>query len=104
MLLSPSRRIGLMFRIVTSALFFILMFSGISFPQAHAPKTKAPLRVGILGLVHGHVHGFLEQSRHSPEIEIVGIAEPDQQLLSQAAQKYGFDPAQLFTDWDKILA
>jgi predicted dehydrogenase len=93
-----------MFRILTSALVFILMFSGIPLAQAAGTPTKAPLRVGIVGLVHGHVHGFLEQSRHSPKIEIVGIAEPDQQLLSQAAQKYGFDRAQLFTDLDSMLA
>ena len=93
-----------MLRIVTSALFSIVMFSGNSFAQAQATQTKAPLRVGIVGLVHGHVHGFLEQSRHSPEIEIVGIAEPDRQLLSQAAQKYGFDRAQLFTDLETMLA
>ena len=93
-----------MLRIVISALFSIVMFSGNSFAQAQATQTKAPLRVGIVGLLHGHVHGFLEQSRHSPEIEIVGIAEPDQQLLSQAAQKYGFDGAQLFTDLESMLA
>ena len=93
-----------MFRIVTSALVSILMFSGISIAQAQAAQPKDPLRVGIVGLVHGHVHGFLEQSRHSPEIEIVGIAEPDQQLLSQAAQKYGFDRTQLFTDLETMLA
>jgi predicted dehydrogenase len=65
---------------------------------------KPPLRVAIAGLVHGHVYGFLDQSRHSPEIEIVGIAEPDQQLLSQAATRYGFDSSQLFSDLEDMLA
>lgn len=63
-----------------------------------------PLRVGIVGLVHGHVHGFLEQSRHSPEIEIVGIAEPDRQLLSQAATKYGFEQKLLFANLEDMIA
>jgi predicted dehydrogenase len=67
-------------------------------------QSLPPLRVGIVGLVHGHVHGFLDQSRHSPEIEIVGIAEPDQKLLSQAASRYGFDRALLFTDLEDMLA
>ncbi len=58
----------------------------------------------IVGLVHGHVHGFLGQSRHSPLIEIVGIAEPDRNLLSQAATRYGFDQAQLFTDLEDMIA
>jgi predicted dehydrogenase len=60
--------------------------------------------VGIVGLVHGHVHGFLGQSRHSPEIEIVGVAEPDRQLLDKAATRYAFDQATLFTDLEDMIA
>ena len=44
------------------------------------------------------------QSVHSPEIEIVGVAEPDPQLLSQAATRYGFDRTLLFTDLEDMLA
>jgi predicted dehydrogenase len=71
--------------------------------QTSLAQTHAPLRIGIVGLVHGHVHGFLEQSRHSPEIQIVGIAEPNNQLLSQVAATYGFEKAQLFTDLDEMI-
>jgi predicted dehydrogenase len=67
-------------------------------------QSRPALRVGIVGLVHGHVHGFLDQSRHSPEIEIVGIAEPDQKLLSQAAARNGFGPTQLYTSLEDMLA
>jgi glucose-fructose oxidoreductase len=74
---------------------------------AHAQGVPAPahppLRVGIVGLVHGHVHGFLDQSLHSSEIDIVGIAEPDRQLLDAAAARYGFDRAQMFTDLEDML-
>lgn len=89
-----------MHRIVPSALVVIVWLAAISMAQSQA----APLRVGIVGLVHGHVHGFLAQSRHSPEIDIVGIAEPDRQLLSQAGDKYGFAPSQLFTDLEDMIA
>jgi len=68
-----------------------------------AQSSKPPLRVAIVGLVHGHVHGFLHESRHSPEIEIVGVAEPDKQLLSQAGTRYAFDQSQLFTDLENML-
>jgi glucose-fructose oxidoreductase len=93
-----------MFRIASSFLFlflFLLASSGI-LPGQTAP-VHPPLRVGIVGLVHGHVHGFLGQSRHSPEIEIVGVVEPDQQLLAQAGTRYSFDRAILFTDVEEML-
>jgi predicted dehydrogenase len=79
---------------------FSLLFAALAFSAAAA---QAPLRVGIVGLVHGHVHGFLAQSRHSPEIQIVGVAEPDSHLLSQAATRYGFDQSVLFTDLEEML-
>jgi predicted dehydrogenase len=88
-------------RIAFSAFLSSLFAAALSFAASPA---QTPLRVGIVGLVHGHVHGFLDQSRHSSEIEIVGVAEPDAQLLSQAATRYGFDRAQLFADLEEMLA
>ena len=70
---------------------------------AQSSPNHAPLRVGIVGLVHGHVHGFLDQSQHSAEIEIVGVAEPDRKLLDAAGTRYGFDRTILFTDLDEML-
>jgi len=88
-----------MIRIVTVCLLATLVCALNATAQNHPP-----LRVGIVGLVHGHVHGFLEQSRHSPEIEIVGIAEPDQKLLSQAAARYGFERSQLYSGLEDMIA
>lgn len=85
--------------VLTYALLSTLAFSTSSDAQTHPP-----LRVGIVGLVHGHVHGFLEHYRSSPEIEIVGVTEPDRQLLSAAGAKYGFDQALLFTDLEEMIA
>jgi predicted dehydrogenase len=75
----------------------------VTLSTAQTTPAKPPLRVGIVGLVHGHVHGFLGQSLHSPEIEIVGVAEPDRQLLTAAAARYGFGPTLLFTDLEEML-
>jgi predicted dehydrogenase len=77
-----------------------MLLGQLAFP---ATPAQQPLRVGIVGLVHGHVHGFLDQSRHSSEIEIVGVAEPDSRLLSQAATRYGFDRSILFADLEEML-
>jgi len=84
-------------------LFFIPLLLGATHSFASAPD-HPPLRVGIVGLVHGHVHGFLGQSRHSPEIEIVGVAEPDPRLLSAAGTRYGFAASLLFSDLEDMLA
>ena len=79
-----------------------MLAATLTFSQA--TPAHPPLRVGIVGLVHGHVHGFLTASLHSPEIQIVGVAEPDSRLLSQAATRYGFDHSLLFADLEDMIA
>lgn len=80
---------------------FAILAVTLSFGQATA--THPPLRVGMVGLVHGHVHGFLGAWLHSPEIQIVGVAESDPRLLSQAGSRYGFDRSLLFAELDEML-
>ena len=73
-------------------------------PLIRASQGPPPLRVGIVGLVHGHVHGFLQQSLHSPEIKIVGVAEPDKHLLSQSGYATALHRCILFTDLEDMMA
>ncbi len=87
----------------STPLTFLLMLCTVTFSYSEATPAHPPLRIGIVGLVHGHVHGFLGQSLHSPEIEIVGVAEPDPRLLAAAATRYGFDQGLLFTDVEAML-
>jgi scyllo-inositol 2-dehydrogenase (NADP+) len=85
-----------------SLLFILLLMSFMSFAQS-SPQRESPLRVGIVGLVHGHVRGFFLRSLPSPEIQIVGIAEPNRKLASQMASRYGLDSALLFADLEEML-
>src|ERR1700761_6748714 len=49
---------------------------------AHAQAPK-PIRVAIVGLVHGHVSGFLHNLSSHPDIQVVGVSEPDAALRQQ---------------------
>ena len=93
-----------MLRVLCLALITAVLLGSMCSGGTASGQSPRALRVGIVGLVHGHVHGFLEQSRHSPEIEIVGVAEPDRQLLAQASTKYGFPQSQLFTGLEDMLS
>ena len=59
--------------------------------QSSAAAGTAPLRVGIAGLVHGHVDGFFHDSFHNPEIQIVGITESNPQLFLRYASQSGLE-------------
>jgi predicted dehydrogenase len=54
-------------------------------------------------MVHGHVEGFLQHSLHRPDIQIVGFAEPDQQVAARYAAQFGLDRSLLFTDLEDML-
>jgi predicted dehydrogenase len=82
----------------------ILLFSMPRLQGQSTPsKNWIPLRVGIVGLVHGHVQGFFDNSLHRPEIEIVGIAESDASVSSYYATRYNLDRNILFADLDEML-
>jgi glucose-fructose oxidoreductase len=71
---------------------------------ASGQNSSTPFRVGIVGLVHGHVGGFFEHSLHLPDIQVVGIAEPDQGLAARYAQKFSIDRALIFSSLEDMLA
>ena len=68
-----------------------------------ASADAAPMKVGVVGLVHGHVEGFLKRSLltpaggilERPDVQLVGIVEPRKDLFDAYAQKYHL-PASLY--------
>jgi predicted dehydrogenase len=68
-----------------------------------AEAAKAPLRVVILGMVHGHVEGFLSSSLHRPDIQIVGISEADQSVAQRYAAQFKLEKSLLFADSEQML-
>jgi glucose-fructose oxidoreductase len=61
------------------------------------------LRVAIVGLVHDHVAGFLAQLPQHPDVELVGIAEPDPALQAMYQKKYGLADSLFFKDPAKMI-
>jgi len=66
-------------------------------------KDPRPLRVGVVGLVHDHIHGFFRQFLHRTDMEIVGIAEPDQDLARRIAATYPIKDVPFFRSLDEML-
>ncbi len=92
-----------MSRLLSLSVLLLFLFGHLSMAQTPTAPNKAALRVGIVGLVHGHVHGFFQSSAKSPAIQIVGIAEPDARLLSQAGARYGIERSQLFSSLEEMI-
>lgn len=76
-----------------------------------AQTPAAPLRVGIVGLAHGHVAGFLNGGAltpaggllHRSDAQIVGVVERDRQLFDRYAQRLHLSPDLYFASIDEMV-
>jgi glucose-fructose oxidoreductase len=64
---------------------------------------EPPIRVAIVGLVHGHVKGFLAALPGNQAATLVAIVEPQEPLANDYAAKYHLDAKLFYTDLEKML-
>ena len=83
-------------RVALPAGFLVLLAAAVD-------GSGEPLRVAVAGLVHGHVEGFLRQAKERPDVEIVGIADPDAALHRKYAERYGLADRLFFNDLETML-
>ncbi len=65
-------------------------------------QSSKPLRIGIAGLTHDHVHGLLNRAK-TGDIEIVGIAEPDRELAERYIKRYNLPASLLYSSLNEML-
>jgi predicted dehydrogenase len=90
-------------RHLSAAIVAALLLMTLPVSDAQTTSNAMAIRVAIAGLAHGHVEGFLQQARLRPDIQIVGIAEPDRKLALKYATPFGLDQSLLFSDLEDML-
>lgn len=65
---------------------------------------QRPVRIGIDGLSHDHIHGILNNHKARTDIQIVGIAEPNKEKAQALADRYGFDMGIVYDDLATMIA
>jgi scyllo-inositol 2-dehydrogenase (NADP+) len=68
-----------------------------------AQPGNAPLRLAVVGLNHGHVSGFLHAAAGRQDVQIVGVFDPERELLDQYAKAAGFAKEIQYTDLGAML-
>ena len=84
----------------TSNLLLLLVM--LTLPPRARAQGPAPLRLGIIGLTHSHVHGLLGRKNRG-DVVIVGIAEPNRELARRYAQRYGLSMDLVFDSANEML-
>jgi len=61
-----------------------------------------PLRVGVVGLIHTHVHWILGREKIG-DVEIVGIVEPNRELAKRYSEQHGFSMNIVYNTIDEMV-
>ncbi|MBO6514899.1 MAG: hypothetical protein JJ974_13135, partial [Phycisphaerales bacterium] len=88
-----------MFRVCFALLVSLFVSPAISSETAPVE----PLRIAVIGLVHGHVEGVLWQAKDRDDLQIVGVYDPDPALFAKYKDKYQLDESWYFDDLDEML-
>jgi len=60
-------------------------------PPVKFSRENGPLRIGVVGMSHGHVEGLLWAAANRDDVVITGVYEPDRALFDRFAAKYKLD-------------
>lgn len=64
---------------------------------------QKPLRIGVVGLTHTHVHGILGRAKQG-DIEIVGIVEPNRELALRYSKEHGYSMSLVYNTMAEMYA
>jgi predicted dehydrogenase len=78
--------------------------AALTLNAAQAQDTKPPVRLAIIGLVHDHAGGFIPKLAGRPDIQLVGIVEPDHDLAARYATSFHLDASLFHDNLDDLLA
>ena len=87
----------LAFRLAAVCAFVLLLFS------AKAGGAEGPIRVALVGLVHGHAKGFLRALPANDSATLVAVVEPREDLAKEYAAQFKLDSKLFYTDLERML-
>lgn len=82
---------------------FLLLFLLIVITKALTAQADKPLRIGIAGLTHTHVHWLLGRPDRG-DVEVVGIVEPNRELAQRYATQHGYSMDIVFNSLPEMIA
>jgi predicted dehydrogenase len=83
--------------------YLILYLATLFLALQATAQEKAPVRVAIIGLVHGHAHGLLRMMPENQNIKLIAIYEPQQELALQYVKQYRLEAVPIYNDMEHLL-
>lgn len=81
---------------------YIFYFLAIMMISSNVLAQDQPLKIGVVGLTHTHVH-WIFGSEARGDFKIVGIAEPNRELARRYADQHGFSMDLVFDTMEELI-
>ncbi len=81
----------------------LFTFGIIIFASFNVMAQESPLKVGIVGLTHTHVHWILGREDRG-DIQIVGIVEPNRELAERYSKQHGYSMSIVFNTMEEMIS
>lgn len=65
---------------------------------------KPHLKLGVVGMTHGHVHQVLRRGKTGSDIKIVGFVEPNRDLAERLTKQYGYSSDLIYPTMEALFA
>lgn len=65
---------------------------------------QKPLKLGVVGMTHGHVHQVLKRGKSGGDIQIVGFVEPNRDLAERLTKQYGYSTGLIFSTIEEMIS
>lgn len=85
-------------------IFLLFLLTGLSALSDAAETNLPPVRLAVVGLVHGHVGAFIPNALNNRAVQLVGIVEPDEKLAAHYAEMLQLNTNLFFTSLEALLA
>ena len=86
-------------------LLFLVLVLQTSLSSAQQKEIqKTPLKLGVVGMTHGHVHQVLRRGKSGGDIEIVGFVEPNQDLAERLTKQYGYSADLIYATLEEMVS
>jgi predicted dehydrogenase len=81
---------------------FLFTLTIITLTSLNVFPQSEPIKIGVVGLTHGHVHWILGREDHG-DIQIVGIVEPNQELAERYSKQHGYPMSIVFSTIEEMI-
>ncbi len=79
---------------------------GLLFPTSlvNAEDTKPPVCIAMVGLEHDHALGFFPHLAGRTDVQLVGIVETNQNLITRYSRRFHLDPSLFYPSLEALFA